>query len=186
MPPVLDINNFCHWLLCSINSPCLSSSVTYKNLIRGLPPCVTCKVLPLCHTYLLTPWSRVILEKLTGFVANQEIPRILWNLKVHYRTHNRPPPVPILSQLHPVPTTPFHFLKIHLKIMNYSCWCSSGLSLYTRLHCDVKRIISDVPRVLNIKNYSCGRSYIVKRKKLYFPVFDLKQFFFFLRRAQTI
>ena len=28
-------------------------------------------------TYLLTPWSRVLLEKLTGFAANQEIPRIL-------------------------------------------------------------------------------------------------------------
>ena len=37
------------------------------------------------HTYLLTPWSRVLLEKLTGFAANQEIPRILWNPKVHYR-----------------------------------------------------------------------------------------------------
>ena len=28
-------------------------------------------------TYLLTPWSRVLLEKLTGFAANQEILRIL-------------------------------------------------------------------------------------------------------------
>jgi len=27
-------------------------------------------------TYLLTPWSRVLLEKLTGFAAIQEIPRI--------------------------------------------------------------------------------------------------------------
>jgi hypothetical protein len=44
-------------------------------------------------TYLLTPWSRVLLEKLTGFEANQEIPRVLWNPKVHYRTHKRPPPV---------------------------------------------------------------------------------------------
>ena len=68
-------------------------------------------------TYLLTPWSRVLLEKLTGFAANQEIPRILWNPKVHDRTHKRPPPVPILSQLHPVPTTPSHFLKIHLNII---------------------------------------------------------------------
>ena len=57
-------------------------------------------------TYLLTPWSRVLLEKLTGFAASQEIPRILWNPKVHYRIHNCPPPVPILSQLDPVPTTP--------------------------------------------------------------------------------
>jgi len=27
-------------------------------------------------TYLLTPWSRVLLEKLTGSAASQEIPRI--------------------------------------------------------------------------------------------------------------
>ena len=26
------------------------------------------------HIHLLTPWSRVLLEKLTGFAANQEIP----------------------------------------------------------------------------------------------------------------
>jgi hypothetical protein len=43
-------------------------------------------------TYLITPCSRVLLEKLTGFAANQEIPRILWN-----STHKRPPPVRSLS-----------------------------------------------------------------------------------------
>ena len=67
--------------------------------------------------YLLTPWSRVLLEKLTGFATNQEIPRILRNPKIHYHTHKRPPTVPILSQLHPVPTILSHFLKIHLNII---------------------------------------------------------------------
>ena len=67
--------------------------------------------------YLLTPWSRVLLAKLTGFAANQEFPLILWKPKVHYRTHKRPPPVPILKQPHPVPTTSSHFLKIHLNVI---------------------------------------------------------------------
>ena len=83
-------------------------------------------------TYLLTPWSRVLLEKLTGFAANQEIPRILWNPKVHYRTHKRPSTVPILSQLHPVPTTSSHFLKIHLNIILPSTSWSPQWSLSFR------------------------------------------------------
>ena len=32
-------------------------------------------------TYLLTPWSRVLLEKLTGSAASQEIPRVFGTRK---------------------------------------------------------------------------------------------------------
>ena len=50
------------------------------------------------------------------FSANQEIPHILWNLKVHYRIHKCPPTVPVLSQPDPVHTPISYSLKIYLNI----------------------------------------------------------------------
>ena len=50
-------------------------------------------------TYLLTPWSRVLLEKLTGSAPSQEIPRILRNPKVNHRTHKGPPLITLINNI---------------------------------------------------------------------------------------
>ena len=55
------------------------------------------------------------------FAASQEIPRISWNPKVHYRTHKRPPPVSILDQPNPVYPHPISWrsvliLSTHLRL----------------------------------------------------------------------
>ena len=54
------------------------------------------------------------------FAASQEIPRILWNPNVHYRTHKRPPTVPILGQPNPVHILTSHLLEIHPNIIHPS------------------------------------------------------------------
>ena len=91
------------------------------------------------------------------FVASQEIPRISRNPKVHYRTHKRPPPVPILGQPNPVHKPTSHLLEIHPYIIHPSTprspqWSLSLLfptkTLYTPLSSPIRATWRVIPKCL--------------------------------------
>ena len=115
---------------------------------------LTAKSSQVIFTYLLTPWSRVLLETLTGFAASQEIPRILWNNpKVHYRTHKRPPTVPVLSQLHPVPkplptsSRSILILSSHLRLGLPNGLLQSGFPTKTLSHLTLPPYVPHAPPI---------------------------------------
>jgi len=66
------------------------------------------------------------------FAGSQEIPRILWNPKVHYRTHKRPPPFPVLGQPNPVHIPTSHLLESYPNIIHPSTPRSPQWSLSVR------------------------------------------------------
>jgi hypothetical protein len=55
----------------------------------------------------------------TSCAATRQFPSILWNPKLHYRSHKSSPLVPVLSQTTPVHTTPFYLSKFILILSSH-------------------------------------------------------------------
>jgi hypothetical protein len=66
------------------------------------------------------------------FAASQEIPRILWNPKVHYLIHKCPPSAPILRQIDSVHISISHFLRSIL-ILSSTYACVSQVDSYPQV-----------------------------------------------------
>jgi len=80
-----------------------------------------------------------------SFVANtssssQEIPCTLWNPKVRYRIHKRPPSVLNLSQINTVYASPSHLLKTHFNIILPCTPNCSQKSLSLRTYSDIVKL----------------------------------------------
>ena len=82
---------------------CLKDSVKEKFLLLSGIDRATFQLVAQFHNNLrLLIYSTEQSFLRCRFSASQEIPRILWNPKAHYRIHKCPPPVPILSHINPV------------------------------------------------------------------------------------
>ena len=85
------------------------------------------------HPYLLTYFMvQSPSWEANWFAASQEIPHISRNPKVHYRTHKRPLPFPILCQPNPVHIPTSHLLEIRPNIIHPSTPRSPQWSLSLR------------------------------------------------------
>jgi hypothetical protein len=68
-------------------------------------------------TYLLTPWCRILFEKLNVTQLVKKILLSLWNPNVHYHVHKSPTLDPMLSQANPVRSIDTNLPKVPLNVI---------------------------------------------------------------------
>jgi hypothetical protein len=113
-------------------------------------------------TYLLTPWSRILRDKLTSSQLVKKFPALYRNPKVNYHNYKIPPPVPIPSQINPIHAPLYHILKIYLNIILLSMTGFSKWSLSLRFPHQNCVSISPIPHMCYMPclSHSFGKEYI--------------------------
>jgi hypothetical protein len=89
----------------------------YRLLMRANKREITFLILTYLLTYLLTPWYRILFEKLIVTQLVKKNPAFLRNPKVHHRVHKTPPLDPILSQPNPFRPIDPYLPKFHLNVI---------------------------------------------------------------------
>ena len=86
-------------------------------------------------SYLLTYLLRGAKSFLRSWpILSREIPRVLWNPKVHYCVYRSPPLFPILCRINPVHAPSSHILKIRLNVILF-------IAVQLPIKCSYKRSV---------------------------------------------
>jgi hypothetical protein len=72
---------------------------------------------PVNLTYSLSPWCKILFEKLIVTQLVKKNTAFLWNRKVHNSAHKSPPLDPIVSQLNPVHLIDPYLPKVQLNVI---------------------------------------------------------------------
>jgi hypothetical protein len=142
-----DIQNYIPYLTVLNLFICRSS--LFKNIVSNSDHSLT-------H-----PWSWALLEKSPIVQRTWELPKIVWNPKVHCRVHKIPPPVPILSQINPTYTISLYLPQILFNIIYPLTSWSFQSSLSFRLSHQYRIRIPPLPIRATCPVYLIIRDFII-------------------------
>ena len=130
---VVTDSAMCH--ITILNEQAMESNISWKtaNTRNGATLWITSPAAKvqdaICNNEVTSSMEHNPSWEANRFWAGQEIPRILSNSKIHFRIHQRPPPVPILTHSHPVHASPSHSRSILILSSHLHLGLPSGLHI---------------------------------------------------------